>query len=82
MNSWTFMIEQLSNGSWIVGWLQGHNDYGRVMSDRAGFATYAEAEKHALAKLREVMRKQRDDWANASKLAARLKQKQTMCVPT
>lgn len=75
MSSWTFMIEQLTNGAWHVGWRQGHDDYGRIMPDRAGFSTYAEAEKFALAKLRELMRKQRDEWANKARLDAVMKAK-------
>lgn len=73
MNSWTFMIEQLSNGAWHVGWREGHDDYGRIMPTRAGFATYAEAEKFATTKLRELMRKQRDVWAKSAKEAAQNK---------
>lgn len=70
MNSWTFMIEQLQNGSWIVGWRQGQDDYGRMMPDRAGFARYPEAEKYAVGKLRELMRKQRDGSKAAKPKAA------------
>lgn len=77
MNSWTFMIEQLTNGSWIVGWRQGHDDYGRMMADRAGFSTYEEAEKFAIGKLRTLMRKQRDDMGHQARLDASLKKKAT-----
>jgi hypothetical protein len=66
MTSWTFYLEQLENGAWIVGWRLGHDDYGRIMPDRAGFSTYAEAEKYALKTLRDVLRKQRDEWAKAA----------------
>lgn len=75
MNSWTFMIEQLTNGAWHVGWREGHDDYGRMMPTRAGFSTYAEAEKFAMTTLRDQMRKQRDKWVNEARLAASLKAK-------
>jgi hypothetical protein len=70
MNSWTFMIEQLTNGAWHVGWREGHDDYGRLMPARAGFSTYAEAEKFATTTLRDLLRKHRDELAKAAKNAA------------
>lgn len=70
MSTWTFMIEQLTNGSWIIGWRQGNGDYDRLVADRAGFATYEEAEKFAVAKLKSLLRKQRDDWAKKAKDSA------------
>ena len=67
MKSWTFMIEQLENGAWHVGWREGNDDYGRILPARAGFSNYADAEKYALRTLRDCMRKQRDFWAKAAK---------------
>lgn len=67
--AYTFYIERLINGSWIVGWREGGDDYGRIPATRAGFATYTEAEKYATTQLRDMMRKQRDELAKADKTA-------------
>lgn len=69
MGSWTFSIEQLSNGAWHVSWYDGHGDYGRTIANRAGFSSYEETEKFILSRLRKEMRKHRDALAKPSKAA-------------
>ena len=75
--SYTFYIEQLANEAWIVGWREGGDDYGRIPADRAGFVTYEEAEKFAVQKLRELLRKKRDEKKNKERLAKALCQRQS-----
>ena len=56
----SFCIEKMDNGAWIVGSLRGYDDYGRGPTVRSGFELYADAEKHALAELKRMMREYRD----------------------
>lgn len=69
--AFTFFIERLENGAWIVGWREGSDDYGRIPPNRVGFATYAEAEKYALERMKVLYRKKRDEWEKAALDAAK-----------
>ena len=67
----TFFIERLENGAWIVGWREGSDDYGRTPPNRVGFATYPEAEKYALNRMKALYRKCRDDFEARATQAAK-----------
>lgn len=59
----SFWLEQLDNGAWIIGYREGGDDYGRLMPRMGGFEKYDDAEKYAVAAMRKMLRERRDKWA-------------------
>jgi hypothetical protein len=54
------LLKRLANGVWIVGILDGPDQYGRNVVVDSGFEKYENAERHALESLKKALRKFRD----------------------